>query len=135
MAIVDVESKISHIYEVKATLVETKKNVERVLLEQNSLIKIIEEAEDKYDLSDDMIEKLIADKQMYEENYKELIDAMACADTLITAYEKETKNNAKHSSMTTEAIFTLACNAFGLFRERSATADTTVAAEEAVTEE
>ena len=46
--------------------------------------------------------------------------------------EKEKKENYKHSSMTTEAIFTLVCNAFGLFRERPTETDATAAVAEEI---
>ena len=123
MASVNMESKIGHLYEVKQNLKSAIPNLERVVKEQDSLIKIIEEAENKYDLSDEMIDHLIADKQQIEKNLAEVGEQLVCVDTLLEAFEKEKKENYNHSTLTTEAIVTLLLNGLGLFRTSEADAD------------
>ena len=86
MANVNLESKIAHIYEVKANLKSTISNLERVLKEQNSLISIIEEAEnltDSYYTIADIITPVLNGE---EDDYNAV---MAKLDALYEAKDEE----------------------------------------------
>lgn len=111
------ESKISKLYEVKQSLKKAKDDVEKALIQQDTLINIIQSSDKKDGINPDYVNALIADRTTLAAKALAFAESLKNLDLLLANYEDEKKDNKKHSKLTTEAIVTLTINSFDLFRD------------------
>lgn len=115
------ESKIAKLYEVKTSMSKAKEDVEKALVQQDTLINIIESSPDKDKISEGYLDALKADRNVLAAKALTFADSLTAVELLLHNYEDEKKNNKKHSALTTDAVVTLLINTFDIFRETEKT--------------
>lgn len=115
------ESKIAKLYEVKTSMSKAKEDVENALVQQDTLINIIESSPDKDKISEGYLDALKADRNVLAAKALTFADSLTAVALLLHNYEDEKKNNKKHSALTTDAVVTLLINTFDIFRETEKT--------------